>query len=88
MTAGFELQTACSHALQRIDATIRRFSRDQKSEILILCIASFANHWLLSRLPQFTEQNPDLCVKFHSAFYCGNDNSVEQAGRSTSQQHL
>ena len=64
---GKKLLTVARHSLTALaEVAAEISSRDDKNDLVISALPYFANNWLLPRLTEFTDANPDVQLTFDS----------------------
>jgi LysR family glycine cleavage system transcriptional activator len=69
-TAGATLQRAVEPALDRLEEGLRAAaaaSQGQDQRIRLTLLSSFAQRWLLPRMPRWREQHPDIALEVHTS---------------------
>ena len=69
-TAGACLQRAVEPALDRLDEGLRSAAAAAKGEaqrIRLTLLSSFAQRWLLPRMPRWRERHPDISLELHTS---------------------
>lgn len=66
--AGAVMLTAVESALAQLDEAVRTASADDTEHRLrITVLPSFAQHWLLPRMPRWRERHPDIAIELHTS---------------------
>jgi LysR family glycine cleavage system transcriptional activator len=67
-TAGTVLLAAVESALAQLDEAVRAAgANDTEHRLRITVLPSFAQHWLLPRMPRWRERHPDIAVELHTS---------------------
>jgi len=67
-TAGATLLSAVEAALTQLDDAVRAAgAHDTKQRLRITVLPSFAQHWLLPRMPRWRESHPDIAIEMHTS---------------------
>ena len=66
--AGAELAARLTGAFATISGAVEAARRDQRREIEISCLGTFALKWLIPRLPAFMAQHPEIRVKVSESY--------------------
>ncbi len=66
--AGTVLLAAVESALAQLDDAVRRAGTpDTEQRLRITVLPSFAQHWLLPRMPRWRESHPDIAIEMHTS---------------------
>lgn len=66
--AGATLLSAVEAALTQLDDAVRAASaNDTEHRLRITVLPSFAQHWLLPRMPRWRETHPDIAIEMHTS---------------------
>ena len=67
--AGSVMLAAVESALAQLDEAVRAAGSDdaEQHRLRITVLPSFAQHWLLPRMPRWRERHPDIAIELHTS---------------------